>query len=244
MFHPQGPSFIELARQVLTSTQRGYDLLAPKFDYTPFITPIEIIDATIKAAQARQPLGAVLDICCGTGTALVRLLDHQPKRLVGLDFSEGMLAQAKKKLASAEKSVQPELIKGDALQQPFEAAFDLALSFGAFGHIQKQDEISFIQQVYQVLKPAGHFVFTSCQPPETWTASWLLSHGFNGLMRLRNLLPGPSFIMYYLTFMLPEIVAALQTTGFTVEVEPAELPKPFETLSVVIARKPPNRLVQ
>ena len=39
MFHPQGPTFWELARQALSSTQRGYDLLAPKFDFTPFRTP-------------------------------------------------------------------------------------------------------------------------------------------------------------------------------------------------------------
>lgn len=39
MFHPKGPSFVELAKQCLSSTERGYDLLAPKFDYTPFRTP-------------------------------------------------------------------------------------------------------------------------------------------------------------------------------------------------------------
>jgi hypothetical protein len=44
MFHPQGPTFWELARQVLSSTERGYDLLAPKFDFTPFRTPEEILD--------------------------------------------------------------------------------------------------------------------------------------------------------------------------------------------------------
>jgi hypothetical protein len=38
MFHPQGPTFFELARQALSSTERGYDLLAEKFDYTPFRT--------------------------------------------------------------------------------------------------------------------------------------------------------------------------------------------------------------
>ena len=34
MFHPNGPSFFELVEQALSSTERGYDLLAPKFDYT------------------------------------------------------------------------------------------------------------------------------------------------------------------------------------------------------------------
>jgi len=44
MFHPAGPTFWELAEQCLSSTERGYDLLAPKFDFTPFRTPDEILD--------------------------------------------------------------------------------------------------------------------------------------------------------------------------------------------------------
>ena len=39
MFHAKGPTFWELAVQALSSTEHGYDLLAPKFDYTPFRTP-------------------------------------------------------------------------------------------------------------------------------------------------------------------------------------------------------------
>ena len=43
MFHPQGPTLRELAVQALSSVPRGYDLLAPKFDYTPFRTPDPVL---------------------------------------------------------------------------------------------------------------------------------------------------------------------------------------------------------
>ena len=33
MYHPHGPTVWELVAQGLSSTERGYDLLAPKFDY-------------------------------------------------------------------------------------------------------------------------------------------------------------------------------------------------------------------
>ena len=36
MFSPRGPSVRELAVQALSSVEGGYDLLAPKFDHTPF----------------------------------------------------------------------------------------------------------------------------------------------------------------------------------------------------------------
>ena len=54
MFSPGGPSARELARQALSSVEGGYDLLAPKFDHTPFRTPDDMLDAT---AGALRPLG-------------------------------------------------------------------------------------------------------------------------------------------------------------------------------------------
>jgi hypothetical protein len=54
MFSPRGPSARELARQALSSVEGGYDLLASKFDHTPFRTPDGVLDA---AAGALRPLG-------------------------------------------------------------------------------------------------------------------------------------------------------------------------------------------
>src|ERR687888_2326849 len=42
-----GPTFFELAKQVLSSTERGYDLLAPKFDLTSFRTPDWLIESVL-----------------------------------------------------------------------------------------------------------------------------------------------------------------------------------------------------
>ena len=69
MFHPQGPTFWELARQALSSTQHGYNLLAPKFDFTPFRTPDEILDGMAKVLGPSKSIDDALDIACGTGQA-------------------------------------------------------------------------------------------------------------------------------------------------------------------------------
>ena len=53
MFGPEGPSLRELAVQALSSVEHGYDLLAPKFDHTPFRTPGRVLDAV--AVLALQP---------------------------------------------------------------------------------------------------------------------------------------------------------------------------------------------
>ena len=70
MFHANGPSFFELAVQALSSTERGYDLLAPKFDYTPFRTPDVILDKVAQHLAPLGPFGSGLDVCCGTGAAM------------------------------------------------------------------------------------------------------------------------------------------------------------------------------
>src|SRR5205807_7573523 len=91
MFHPQGPTFWELARQALSSTERGYDLLAPKFDVTPFRTPDCVLDRVGEQLAPLGPFDAGLDVCCGTGAALRMLRPLCRGRGVGLDFSAGRL---------------------------------------------------------------------------------------------------------------------------------------------------------
>ena len=92
MFSPQGPSLRELTVQALSSVERGYDLLAPKFDATPFRTPAVILDAT--AAALPGPFEKGLDVCCGTGAGLT-VLRSVCSSVTGVDFSAGMLTQAR-----------------------------------------------------------------------------------------------------------------------------------------------------
>src|ERR1051325_4315086 len=145
MFHPKGPTFFELARQALSSTERGYDLLAPKFDYTPFRTPDEVLDRVGDYLEATAPFDAGLDICCGTGAAMRMLRPLCRQRVVGIDTSAGMLAEAQRlstlpsplrgRGAGSEGGARLEFVRANVLAMPFTAAFDIAVSFGAFGHI-------------------------------------------------------------------------------------------------------------
>jgi hypothetical protein len=70
MFSPRGPSVRELAMQALSSVEGGYDLLAPKFDHTPFRTPDGMLDVAAGALRPLGPFGPGLDVCCGTGAGM------------------------------------------------------------------------------------------------------------------------------------------------------------------------------
>lgn len=238
MFHPQGPTFWELARQALSSTERGYDLLAPKFDFTPFRTPEEILDGMAKVLGPPKSIDDALDIACGTGAAIRILRPLCRRRVVGIDFSQGMLDQARRNLLPEKGGDCPvELMRGEILKLPFENEFDLAVTVGSLGHVPRGQESEFVGQVAKALRPGGRFALvTADMPPLTSPAYWA-ARAFNGAMHLRNLLFRPPFIMFYLTFLLPETKRLMAEHGFEIEVHEEPFPRPYRSLKLVVGTK-------
>ena len=148
MFHPDGPTFWELARQGLSSTVEGYNLLAPKFDYTPFRTPDSLLKTAAKHIGATESIGTGVDLCCGTGAGMAMLRPLCRDRVVGIDFSTGMLDVARRQVESAPGEAELEFIHGDVLDLNINDRFDVAVSFGAFGHILPADQPAFLQNVF------------------------------------------------------------------------------------------------
>lgn len=104
-----------------------------------------------------RPGDAALDMCCGTGDITERLLEKAGPagRVVGLDFSEGMLSVAKAR--SEHKSVKPEFVQGDAMDLPFEDNSMDVITVG-YGLRNIIDLDKSLTEVYRVLKPGGRFL--------------------------------------------------------------------------------------
>ncbi|MEU0005641.1 class I SAM-dependent methyltransferase [Streptomyces sp. NPDC006314] len=216
MFGPQGPTLRELAVQVLSSVERGYDLLAPKFDHTPFRTPGEVLDSVAHALAPVGPFEDGLDLCCGTGAGAEVLTGLCRRSVTGVDFSAGMLEVARRRTRPAD-GPEPRWVRGDARALPFTAAFDLVVSFGAFGHFLPRELPGLFRQVHSVLRPGGRFAFPVFAPPRpVHPAFWMLL-GFDAVMRVRNALWRPPFVMYYRAFRLGDVLGELERVGFTVE---------------------------
>lgn len=239
MFHPEGPTFFELARQALSSTERGYDLLGPKFDHTPFRTGQPFFAAFRQRLVEHcgpEQFNTILDVCCGTGAAMQELAPLCQGQLVGIDMSQGMLRQAATNLAGV--NCPFELVRGNVFNMPFGPRFDLAVSFGAFGHILPGEEQRFMEQIHQVLGKHGRFAFVTHRMPSRFSATYWLARGFNGAMRVRNWLIRPPFIMYYLTFLWPDIRGKLQRAGFSVTAKPLFPDQPkLHLFQFVVAEK-------
>jgi ubiquinone/menaquinone biosynthesis C-methylase UbiE len=239
VFSPRGPSLRELCIQALSSVERGYDLLAPKFDYTPFRTADGILEATGRELSGRGPFGTGLDVCCGTGAGLSVLSDVCRQRITGVDFSAGMLRQARSAHPNAT------LVRADALALPFVGSFDLAVSLGALGHFLPTERPALFEGIYRALRPGGLFALPiGTQPPPTSLWYWA-ELGFDLTMRVRNAVVRPPFVMYYRTTPLFAVRQDLTAAGFTVQ------SLPMTTLGrhrdggprwwLALARKPADR---
>jgi SAM-dependent methyltransferase len=233
---PEGPGLAELARQALSSTQRGYDLLAPKFESTPFRTPDEVLDATARTLRPLGPFASGLDLCCGTGVGVDRVLRRVcAGPVTGVDFSEGMLAEARRTVPDAR------WLRADVRALPARDAFDLAVSFGAFGHFLPHERPTLFTQVHDALRPGGLFAFPVAAPPRVGSLPYWTLWGFDAAMRVRNALWYPRFVMYYRRFRLPDVRRDLVAAGFTVTtlaLEPlGRLPDGSPRCRLVLARR-------
>jgi ubiquinone/menaquinone biosynthesis C-methylase UbiE len=214
MFSPEGPSVRELVRQALSSVEDGYDLLAPKFDYTPFRTPDSVLDVTADALRPLGPFGRGLDVCCGTGAGVRVLKSLCQGPIVGVDFSTGMLTQACRTHPDAT------WVRADVRALPFAEAFDLAVSFGALGHFLPAERPALFAGVYRALRPGGLFAFP-VPAPQPFTSGWYWALlGFDLVMRVRNAVWRPPFVMYYGTCPLHAVSNDLKAVGFTVTTVP------------------------
>jgi ubiquinone/menaquinone biosynthesis C-methylase UbiE len=212
VFTPEGPSLRELGIEALSSVDRGYDLLAPKFDYTPFRTSDDILEETAHVLSTMGPFENGLDVCCGTGAGLRVLQSRCRGQIAGVDFSAGMLAQARSGFPDAT------LVQADARSLPFATDFDLAVSFGALGHFLPTDRSALFAEVHRVLRPGGLFAVAIGGPPPFLSGAHLALLGFDLAMLVRNtVVVRPQFVMYYSLMSQRAIYRDLATAGFRVE---------------------------
>jgi SAM-dependent methyltransferase len=136
-----------------------YDRIAPQYDAQPYRqkTADPALTAFLAQHQPTQPM-TVLDVGCGTGNQLVANQAVCPAtRMVGVDRFRGMLRQAQPKAPTLA------WVQADGTALPFRAqAFDFITCQYALHHIP--DKAAMFQEVFRVLRSAGHFVVTNLCP--------------------------------------------------------------------------------
>lgn len=163
----------------------------------------------------------LLDLCCGTGKSTLACLNELPTgTIVGVDNSEGMLEEAKRKFAAEIKAGKMSFVLKDAMQLDFpDNSFDAV--FMAYGLRNMPDYDKAVKGIHRILKPGGKLCIHDYSLSGSLFSKiyWaVLGYGF--IVPFCTLLSGSSSIYTYLiksvlTFLNPvQIKALLQENGF------------------------------
>ncbi|MCH2161753.1 MAG: bifunctional demethylmenaquinone methyltransferase/2-methoxy-6-polyprenyl-1,4-benzoquinol methylase UbiE [Phycisphaerales bacterium] len=126
----------------------------------------------VRLVQA-APEDEVLDVACGTGDLSEAFHHAGVRRVVGLDYTGGMLEIARRKSERLQGEQVPEYVQGDAMDLPFDSgSFDVVSI--AFGIRNVVDPDRAFREFARVLRPGGRLVVLEFAEPR------------NRLLRLGN----------------------------------------------------------
>ena len=139
------------------SVEEGYARWAATYDQTP--NPLLALEQRCLLPLIPDLAGkCVLDLACGTGRWLEKLLAAKRASGFGIDLSAAMLAMAQQKAAMAGR-----LARADCLQLPFPSdVFDLAVCSFAVEHIRKLSAVA--AEWSRVLKQSADLFITGLHP--------------------------------------------------------------------------------
>jgi ubiquinone/menaquinone biosynthesis C-methylase UbiE len=140
-----------------THDDRHFDRWSSRYDRSLtqrlLFAPVQrsVIAALVPSLPAA---GVALDIGCGTGRLLERVGAASPRmRLLGLDRSAGMLAEAHQE--------RPDLLVGQGAAEhlPYrDGSFDAVVTTISFHHWS--DKAAAVAEIFRVLKPGGVFALS------------------------------------------------------------------------------------
>jgi ubiquinone/menaquinone biosynthesis C-methylase UbiE len=149
---------------VSVSADEGYQRWAPTYDLT--LNPLLSLEERYVTPLLPSMMGkAALDVACGTGRWLEKLVALGAQPGVGIDLSAAMLRIAATKLPIAGR-----LVRANCGQFPFAAAsFDFAICSLALSHVRDLRAVS--RELAMTLKP-GADLFVSDLHPEADARGW------------------------------------------------------------------------
>ncbi|MBC7844332.1 MAG: methyltransferase domain-containing protein [Gemmatimonadaceae bacterium] len=181
---------------------------------------VENVLETVRTHLATSFVPAsVLDFGCGVGR-LALPLARQCSRVVGVDISQSMLAEARRNAVESSLS-NVEFVQSDDLISKAVGEFDLVHSFIVFQHIPTARGEAIFRQLIARVRPGGVGVvhFTYANAPRTPLVRRLLTKAYErvpGILWLKNLVKRDAIgvpVMQMNTYDLNRLHCILQESG-------------------------------
>lgn len=200
-----------------------FDNIAPSYDFLNHALSMGIDirwrRKAIRLLGAYKP-EVVLDIATGTGDFAIEAMRLDPKRVIGLDVSAGMLEVGRKKVEKRQLSDKIEMVLGDSEDLPFEddSIGAVTVGFGVrnFEHLEQG-----LSEILRVLKPGHAATILEPAVPSKFPMKQLFSLYFRGILPLLGrIVSGDKRAYTYLPESVkafpngPDFVAICEKVGF------------------------------
>ncbi len=161
-----------------SAVRRLYDGQAAHYDASLFrfdLLGLKSWRTSLISRLRLAPGATVVDLCCGTGANLALLADAVGPhgRIVGVDLSEAMLAQARRKAEVAGWS-NVELIQADVEAFQLPIGTEAVISTFGLEMVPRYDHV--IEDIAANLRPGGRLGLLGLKHPERWPR-WLIDVG-------------------------------------------------------------------
>jgi ubiquinone/menaquinone biosynthesis C-methylase UbiE len=140
----------------LEDVQKHYDRWAPSYMSAP--NPTRDLNARVLREQIPDPRGRILEIGCGTGINTAWLAERATA-VIALDFSDVMLAEARKSVACGRAEFIPQDVT-DPWQ--VDGGFDLVVATLVLEHVANLRHI--FTEAHRVLTPGGRLYIAELHP--------------------------------------------------------------------------------
>ena len=178
-YNQQAGSKKQQVAQMFNKISRRYDFL------NHFLSLGIDISWRRKAIKLLKPNSPqfILDVATGTGDFAIEAARLTPKKVIGIDISEGMLEIGREKIKSKGLENQIELQLGDSENLDFEDnKFDAVIV--SFGVRNFENLNGGLKEIYRVLRPNGTVLILEFSKPSKFPFKQVYGWYFN------NILPG------------------------------------------------------
>ncbi|MEM1000221.1 MAG: bifunctional demethylmenaquinone methyltransferase/2-methoxy-6-polyprenyl-1,4-benzoquinol methylase UbiE [Bacteroidota bacterium] len=163
-----------------------FDSIAPRYDFLNHFLSlgIDILwrRKAIRLLKSYAP-EVVLDIATGTGDFAIEATKLQPKKIIGLDISPGMLEVGRKKIRKKGHKELITMVEGDSEDLPFESDSIGAITVG-FGVRNFENLEKGLSEMLRVLQPGGAAVILEPAVPKRFPMKQLFGLYFRGILPL------------------------------------------------------------
>lgn len=147
-----------------------FDDIAPRYDLLNRLLSMGIDRRWRRFAVGQlriPPNGLVLDMATGTGDVALEIASRTPDsvRIVGEDFTQGMLLKGREKIAASEYRDRIELVNApcEAIPHPDNLFDGVTIAFGIRNVVDRQAGLA---EMCRVLKPGGRAVILEFSTPK------------------------------------------------------------------------------